>query len=465
MSFVHNITIQPLAGKKNLIFLNRRLYESWKLSSDMSFTMICGAKHQQVYCMPENEDEPQLTCDPSLMQEFHLPTEPLSLRLRYDPEAGCFEIGPVIAVLTYIKSHTFEGPLAGYCEEMARYGEKQHALFYVSTLKDWRRHSVVGYYWQHGRWNRRELPQPNVVHNRIGQRKLEQLTATVQFYQSLTEKQIPYFNARFLDKWEVYEKLAAHPELMPYLPETVLYEDKASLENMLKRHACVFLKPAIGSQGKQIFRIHRLEDHLKLDYTTFTSDLGRRFSTFDDLYFTLESRLRRQPFIIQQGLSLIEHKGHPLDFRMLCNKGKNGNWEMTSAIARVSNEEQFVSNLAQGGASYPVRKVLADTFQEKTARQIRFLLNELALEAANVISLETEGIYGELGIDLALDQQGKPWIIEVNTKPSKDLDPEREPSVIRPSAKAVVDYSCFLSGFAKTEKAGENLCPLSASSF
>ncbi|HEX6923376.1 MAG TPA: YheC/YheD family protein [Bacillales bacterium] len=448
MTFIDNITIQPTAGQTNVIFLGKQLYESWKLGSFSDLKLKCGPVKQPVSCISDsNINKDQLICDPQLLQQFHLPAEPQPLRLTFDSENEVLEIGPVVAVLTLLKGNAFEGSLVSYCEELARYSEKEHVLFYVFTLRDWRRDSVVGYVRRHNSWDRRELPPPNVIHNRIGQRRLEQLPATERFFQSLPEKNIAVFNARFLDKWEVHEKLAAHPELIPYIPETVLYENKKSLKDLVEQYPCVFLKPAAGSQGKQIFRIHRKENHFELDYTTFNGDIERHFSTFEELYRTVWSRIQQQQYIIQQGLSLLEFRKRPLDFRMLCNKGQTGDWKVVSGVARVSDEEQFVSNLAQGGKSYPVRDVLQETFHEKHARQIRKLLGELALETANLISLETEGLYGELGIDLALDQQGKPWILEVNTKPSKDLDPSREQSV-RPSARAVIDYSCYLAGFS-----------------
>ncbi|HET7577941.1 MAG TPA: YheC/YheD family protein [Bacillales bacterium] len=449
VAFLCDVTIEPAAGDSGHIFLSQPLYNIWNLASSPYITLKCGTNQEQVGCVPGNYDDTvKLTCDPALLQKFHLPAAPLPLRISYDLQSEVLDIGPIIAILTLLRKSAFDGPLLAYCEELARYSEKQHVLFYVFTLKDWRQDNVIGYAWRHNHWDRREFPRPHVIHNRIGQRKLEQLQATGQFFDSLSENKIAIFNARFLDKWEVYEKLAVHPELAPYLPETVLFRDKHSLETMVQAHACIFLKPAAGSQGKRIFRIHRRADHFELDYSTFSHGIKRQYAALDELYTMIEGHLHRQRYIIQQGLPLIEHNGRPLDFRMLVNKGRSGDWKITSGVARVSSEEQFVSNLARGGAAYSVQTILEEVFPKKHALQIRKLFGELALEIANTLSLEAEGHYGELGVDLAIDQQGKPWMIEVNTKPSKDLDSDREPTVIRPSAKAVIQYGCFLAGFA-----------------
>ncbi|HET7656979.1 MAG TPA: YheC/YheD family protein [Bacillales bacterium] len=450
MVLFSNIEIKPSQGNPHSIIISRRLHESWNLTSYPFLTLKCGREKQIVESHPGEENgEAQLLFDPRLFHQFHLPAEPALLKLAFDPKSGQLELGPIIAVLTFLKNNTFDGPLVPYCKELARYCEKQHVLFYVFTLKDWRRGSVAGYMWRHYTWDRHELPMPHVIYNRIGQRNLEKLPATIRFFESLSEKHIHYFNAHFLDKREVHEKLSAYPELLPYLPETVFYDHRDSLEEMILRHDTIFLKPSDGRQGKHIFRIHNVHDHLELDYTTFNGEIERSFTDFNDLYEAIKSKIQQQPYMIQRGLTLLEYKQCPLDFRMLCNRGHTGEWKITSGIARVSSEDQFVSNLARGGSYHSIMDILNETFQKKHARQVRQLLSELALEVADVIAKETNGLFGELGVDLAIDQQGKPWIIEVNTKPSKDMDPDREPTVIRPSAKAVIDYGSMLSGFAK----------------
>ena len=60
------------------------------------------------------------------------------------------------------------------------------------------------------------------------------------------------------------------------------------------------------------------------------------------------------------------------------------------------------------------------------------------------MALEAEGLYGELGIDLAIDVHDQPWIIEVNTKPSKQTDMTSAPQTVRPSAKAIIEYCLTL---------------------
>lgn len=140
-----------------------------------------------------------------------------------------------------------------------------------------------------------------------------------------------------------------------------------------------------------------------------------------------------------------------LDFRLLCNRNNQGSWKIASAVARVSGKEQFVSNIARGGELLSVDDVLLPFFNDKKAKELKHFLIELALEVAEIVGQEIHGIYGELGVDLAIDTNGHPWLIEVNTKPSKDLDSERKNLVIRPSARGIIEYASYLANLPVKE--------------
>ncbi|HET7627358.1 MAG TPA: YheC/YheD family protein [Bacillales bacterium] len=448
---IQNVIVEPAAGTRPPVSISRHLYDHWHLEKAQPIGLKCGQKQLTVTCEPVSHGNPPvLELHSEVLQAFHLPAEPLSLKLAYDPVQNCLSLGPIIAVLTYLKNDSIDGPLEAYFDELARYSSSEHVLFYVFSLNGWRRDSAIGYIKRRNTWIRRQLPAPDVVHNRIGQRNLEKLRATELFAQRLRDKNIHYFNTRYLDKWQVQQILWKHRELHPHLPETVLYKNGETLQDMLSRHRRLFIKPTEGSQGKQILRVEKGEQSIRLDHTAGDDFEQKEFDNAGDLAFLLQKRLERQAYIVQQGVPLLNTRQKPLDFRMLCNKGRDGSWRLTSGVARVSSEEQFVSNLAQGGTIRSVRDVLQDTFYEPEAKHIHRLMKELALEIAGLISLHTEDGYGELGIDLALDLEGKPWLLEVNTKPSKDLDPANETNAIRPSAKAIIDYGCYLARFTNS---------------
>ncbi|MNI54828.1 Endospore coat-associated protein YheD [compost metagenome] len=74
-------------------------------------------------------------------------------------------------------------------------------------------------------------------------------------------------------------------------------------------------------------------------------------------------------------------------------------------------------------------------------------LKTAALDIAQGIDKQLPSHFGELGIDLAVDTNGRIWLLEVNSKPSKNDNTPIGGGKIRPSVKQVIDYARYLSGF------------------
>jgi hypothetical protein len=70
------------------------------------------------------------------------------------------------------------------------------------------------------------------------------------------------------------------------------------------------------------------------------------------------------------------------------------------------------------------------------------------LKIAKGIETQIPGHFAELGIDLAADAFGKVWLLEVNSKPSKEDTTPWNENKIRPSVTKVVRYAQFLAKFS-----------------
>lgn len=424
------------------IRLSRRLASQWKIKKGDPFTLFFGLTSVPVNITSINEAENMIRCHPNLLTQLKLPNE-LTLHCSYLPSRQECILGPVIAVLTEIqeKGLVSFGTLATFCEELAVLSEQSDCFLYVTSLSLWKEERILGYRYTEGEWQKEEMPFPYIVYNRIHSRKTEQGPRFQAWLNTLKQYNIPHFNDRFLNKWEVYETLEQFPYLQPYIPHTSLFTNRNALEKALSDFDCVFLKPAYGSQGRNIFKVTHAEEGLLLDYTTFQGDIQRLYPSVQELFSTLRRYVARRPYIIQQGLDLYTYHDRPVDFRMLCHKTKTVSWKVTSSVARVSSKDQFVSNVAMGGGMYKLEEVLLPAFTAKQVKHMKKLLVELAVETAKCISQSYDGLYGEFGMDLALDKEGNPWLLEVNVKPSKNMVPD-ETSSIRPSVRSILQYCC-----------------------
>jgi glutathione synthase/RimK-type ligase-like ATP-grasp enzyme len=381
--------------------------------------------------------ETMILLNPNVSRTLSLPPTTIQVQAYYKSNELCF--GPVIAILTEIKAENSEQPSFGtiheFCCELNEYSQQLGALLYVTSLSRFPDH---GYYLIEGDWKKGMVPHPDFFYNRIHSRRTERNNAfkhTVMEWQR--EKSI-LFNSHYLSKWEVHEKLEKVKHLQSYLPNTSLFDSQTLME-WLNQYRDLFIKPVHGSQGRYIIHMFYENNQIIVEQTTYSQQLSPlSVSSIEQAASVIKKRINNKLYLIQETISLITYEGCRIDFRFLCHKINHFDWKVTSAVSRLSGDNQFVSNIAQGGTVSRPLKILKTFFQKEKAALIYQLMKDLAIEISKVISAETTGLFVELGIDIGVDCAGNPWLIEVNSKPSKQI--ESVSNQIRPSAKAIINY-------------------------
>lgn len=451
------IAVSPVPSPQNgkSVQISYALKEKLRIPfTEEQVKVICGRNSifASIVCM--NEERSYAAIHEDLLKELSLPARTFTISMSYNDQKKILELGPVIAVVTEFDHHVHPlslGNIDSFCRELASCCNEKGIFFYVFSLSDYQNENMKGFILDNNEWQQCNVPYPSVVHNRIHSRILEHSHRFLEMTADFIRFNVPYFNDRFLNKWEVHQILNAAPHLVPFIPKTELLESRTVLENMLELYPSVFLKPINGSQGNRIFKICHASEGFELDYSTFSGHLLRDYISFHDLFQSLLPRIRKEGFIVQEGIDLLTYENRPMDFRFLCHKQNFHQWKISSAVARVSAENQFVANLARGGSLFSIKDALSSSFEQSEAVHIRKLLNELSIEIAEALSIYNSGHYGEFGIDLAIDSSGHPWIIEVNTKPSKNAE-ERNTMAARPSARSIIDYCLFLCRIQKDDQ-------------
>jgi glutathione synthase/RimK-type ligase-like ATP-grasp enzyme len=216
---------------------------------------------------------------------------------------------------------------------------------------------------------------------------------------------------------------------------------------MCSKYATVFLKPVRGSLGKGIIRVSRSEQGgYQALYATAGGTRRQHFPTLLKLFGSISGKMKTVRYQIQQGLQLIDVNGRPVDFRALVQKNENGDWAVTSIVARIAGTHHFVSNLARGGTLSTVREAIAKS-NLPAAGDAPARLHRAALDIAKAIDANIPAHFGELGIDLALDTSSRVWLLEVNSKPSKNDNTPLQDQKIRPSVRNMIRYARHLAEF------------------
>ncbi|MCM3690301.1 YheC/YheD family protein [Neobacillus niacini] len=440
------ITIVPMESVNrtdHFVQMSSKLYSQLQPKTS-EIKISVGKKIVKVKIMTVEMSPNEIHFPENLFQLFCLPIQRYKFHSIYKEEIDSLFLGPVVGLVTDFKNNGNEEPyfrsIHSFCEELHHGLTENGGFLYVFSYPEF---SVHGYYFEDGKWKSANLPLPDVIYNRIHSRKIEFGKEYHLFRNKLAELRIPIFNDRFLSKWEVHEHLIHENHLQSYIPDTNLFT-KDHLAAFVNKFETVFIKPVHGSQGRNIFKLKKENTNLILDSSVKSHSENKQvLSSFEEIYHHIKPLLNNRIYIIQQGIPLLTYQNRGMDFRVLCHKNQRNTWNATSLVARISAEDEFVSNIARGGEIMTPINALKDSMSVSDAKGLITEMKKLAIETATIIERKSSGITGELGIDIGIDQEGNPWLIEVNSKPSKNFEDGQ--MKIRPSAKAIIQFCTKLA--------------------
>ena len=206
--------------------------------------------------------------------------------------------------------------------------------------------------------------------------------------------------------------LLEHSDLKELIPETVKYDYK-SLHYMLNMHHMVYVKPNKGSQGRGVIKVSRAGDEV---FKFHIGDRSYNYSNYDALYTGLDRYCSVQPYIVQKGIELLTYKNRIMDLRIMIQLNEQYEWETTGYVGRVAHRSKIVTNYHDRGLILPLETLLQPYVRGQDQRQLIEQLELLGRTVAKQLQL-THPEFKEIGLDIGLDQEMKPWIIEVNTRP------------------------------------------------
>ena len=434
------LTTPAASRKKALLFVEETLFHKWGLQFGESLTIFAGRRSVPLLAQPFTADSPTIRISHEAKEFLHLPPISGPVSVLFEPKSRAIRIGPVMAVLINheLRDDGHFGEMEKFYQEMEAYCRKHGFPFFLMKLQSAAEEVLEGYFLAENGWTQMFLPFPDVIYNRIHSRRMESSAAFAQFTDELRAKEIPLFNGRFLAKHEVHQHLLLEHELLEHLPDTILLGEKEHFLSFIDRHHLLYFKPSSGSQGKNICRMTFRDDGFWLIEHAASTHKAFTVETKEKLFHTLKRLSRNREYIIQKGLLLFEKNQRKVDFRILLHKNEQLQWKVTSMVARAGDPGKIVSNLAQGGIMQNAADFLKETFKREEAALINQSLMQLARKTAKALDEHHEEHFGELGIDLALDTELHPWIIEVNSKPSKKFQGNYE--AFRPSVKSLIDF-------------------------
>lgn len=284
--------------------------------------------------------------------------------------------------------------------------QRIHAYYYDTALS---------------RWTRVWISYPDLFLDRSRFYSSERFRAISGFRKR--NPNLTFISSPLANKWNLYQQLARKSAVRQYLPSTVLYRRFDDLRKELLSKNIVFLKPINGTGGRGILRIERLASGVYSIKGRMQSRkiIPERTVNLPQLRMIVKDKKPANRFIIQQGIDLRLRNGSVHDYRLLIQKNGSGKWEVTGCVGRVGPAGSVTSNLHGGGKAVPMHKLLRHWFgEDNKAKSVAEDIHHFGFLLAETL----ESAYGrlcELALDIAVDRNGRIWLLEVNSKPAREV--------------------------------------------
>ncbi|MBF8377156.1 YheC/YheD family protein [Alicyclobacillus mali] len=236
-------------------------------------------------------------------------------------------------------------------------------------------------------------------------------------------------------KWRLYTWLRTDHRLRSHLPPTWLCARVEDLIALLAAQDDLYLKPLNGTQGQGIYRVRKRAGRVELWSAAASaplvmstpSELGRAWPAGSWI-----------PSVAQQTIPLAQIGNRPFDLRWLVCDGDDPT--IIARVARVGTPQAVTTNIHTGSEPRFAEDVLEDAFGTKAARDLVGQLDEIALAVAGR-ARQRFGPYAELGLDLAVREDGRVYFIELNPTPGRKMLRHLDPEVHRLSLQALLEYA------------------------
>ncbi|MFM1650905.1 YheC/YheD family protein [Brevibacillus sp. B_LB10_24] len=279
-------------------------------------------------------------------------------------------------------------------------------IFYHPRQVNLKTREVRGLVLVRGRLVSKRVKIPRVMHNRV----LEGNPLTKQMIRKLGTIGRVYNGLIVRNKLSVHRLLFSNSALRPHLPISRSYTWDG-LMDLLGQYQVVYLKPVIGSVGQGVVRIERSGSV----YLWTSSSIQQKPFLRSGLRQQARKWVGNRRFLIQQGIKLAHYKDRTFDIRVSIQKNGKRLWSVSGMVAKLANRYNKLSNLAQGGSAEKLDTVLLSMFSEAEVRKIKLDIARVGILIAKQLELKNPSL-ADIGIDMGIDSQGKPYMIEVNVR-------------------------------------------------
>lgn len=226
------------------------------------------------------------------------------------------------------------------------------------------------------------------------------------------------------DKWRFAATLKKSG-LEAYHPDTTLvnFSSPQDLAIFLDKHKEVILKPRKGSQGRGIVRVSQEGDRYRIKFFDNTGEVVRSAQNAEEIVMAIqdiEQVKEGLEYIAQERIVMPRYKykdpltnedieGMP-ETRVVVQRAIDGNLHVGGVVTRLMNPKF---------SGLPHTKDPLVVFQALFGERAQTLLDDmknLSIRTTEAVEETIKNRCGELSVDIAIRADGRPVILEVNSK-------------------------------------------------
>ncbi|WP_062352349.1 YheC/YheD family protein [Bacillus kwashiorkori] len=406
-----------------------------------------GSYRMEATILPHKTKKQTIAISKSLANQLNVPSIPLKLHL-VEHEKNLF-IGPIIGIFTAGFTKFPQVPIGNRSYNFSKYFKDYEAIgvlpivFGIQHI-EWEKGTVNGFFYFDSKWQQLTIPLPNVIYDRLPNRKIENLKQMKQLKEKIEkEYKIPWFNPGFFDKLDVYQKLSQSIDVKPLLPDTFPLESKKQFLELIENHHYLYVKPRNGSLGKGIYQIKVIKGRFFVRFRELEKTRLLKFPSVQSLWKYLLSKITISDYIIQRGIPLWKLGESVADFRIHTNKDKHGKWRVSAIAGKVAGLGSATTHLIAGGEVKSLDEIFPVEQERKEQLQ---KLKTAAILLSEHLEKKMDGILCEIGFDLGMDENGKLWMFEANSKPGRSIfSHPKLKNIEQLSRNYVLEYGIYLA--------------------
>lgn len=260
--------------------------------------------------------------------------------------------------------------------------------------------TIVGEFWENGQWVKRRCRYPDAIRNFELAREKDRIL-----------KCVPYTLGFPIRKGDQLALLRRTHDTAWLIPETLPVNSNCDIVGKIELWGAGVLKPSRGRLGQGICYIRKQGSTFEVEENGVWHNMNREQLVREVARF---SNKNARKYILQQFAAGKGPAGRYFNVRIIVLKSGDGDWHACNVpISLLARKGTVVANRELGAKNIALEPFLTTRYGVHAPHVLDQLFGAAVL-VARVLDDAGNGGAEEIALDMAVDENGKPWLHEAN---------------------------------------------------